>query len=292
MKCNLCKSERGKLLYKASDYPDTRGGAVVRCRNCGLVFRHWACNKVYETSEERTADSPPDYPVRFDEKRRVTFSKIIEGIEPFRDNNRVLDVGSGEGHFLRLCSEKKWNVFGVETNSELVRICRNLHGIDVTKESFEEANLLEDSFDVVTFINVLEHMKDPCLALKKANRVIRPEGAILIRFPNGALHVRGREVASMIYRMAKWAKHFDLFTISSYAFDRRSILSYLSRSGFVRCWVRNDNSWALQQHSEKLSFEGFCKNLAMKIVERLDMFSGGTLLMSPSLLARGIRGRA
>jgi 2-polyprenyl-3-methyl-5-hydroxy-6-metoxy-1,4-benzoquinol methylase len=263
----------------------------VRCRNCGLVFRRWAWNKMYKASEERTADSPMDYPVRLDEKRRATFSRIIEVIEPFRDNNRVLDVGSGEGYFLKLCSEKKWNVFGVEANSKLAELCKNLNGVDVIKVRFEEANFPENFFDVVTFMNVLEHMEDPFLALKKAHRIIRPGGAILIRFPNGALHVRGRKVACIIYRMFKSVRRFDFFTISSYAFNGKSILTYLNRADFVGCKVSNDNSWGLQQVGDKVIFEKLCKNLALKMIEWLDKFSQSAWLMAPSLLVRGTKRR-
>jgi 2-polyprenyl-3-methyl-5-hydroxy-6-metoxy-1,4-benzoquinol methylase len=289
MKCNLCKSEKGRVLYKFSDYPDVRGGAVIRCRNCGLVYRYWPNEKGSEKWEQGPLNPMADYPSKFDEKRRKIFSRIIDEIESFRETNRILDVGSGEGHFLKLCFEKKWRAYGVEVKSDLLEGCKKVDGINVSRGSFEELNFQENFFDVVTFINVLEHMEDPWGALKKAHQIIRPGGGILIRSPNGALHVRGRQIVRKVYRIAKSAKHFDTFTISRYAFDRNSILSYLRRSGFVKCTVDGDNSWSFRKKSETSSLRTLCNSAAMKMAEWLYAFSTGMWLIAPSLLAKGTK---
>ena len=52
--------------------------------------------------------------------------KIASG---FRKLNRILDIGSGEGFFLNLCSTNEWEVFGVEVNPELVKITEEKFGI-------------------------------------------------------------------------------------------------------------------------------------------------------------------
>lgn len=42
----------------------------------------------------------------------------------------------------------------------------------------------EDKFDTITLINVLEHVDDPLLVLKKAEWWLAPEGVIIIHVPN------------------------------------------------------------------------------------------------------------
>jgi 2-polyprenyl-3-methyl-5-hydroxy-6-metoxy-1,4-benzoquinol methylase len=289
MKCNLCRSEEGRILYQFPHYPDTRGGAVVRCRKCGLVYRHWADDEANEERNGKLQDPKGDYPVQYDEKRRNIFLRMIDEIEPFRSTNRVLDVGSGEGHFLRLCFERNWEPYGVDKRPELARKCGDLKGATVSNRSFEEADFQKSFFDVVTFLNVLDHMKDPLEALKKAYRIIRPGGGVLIRSPNGALHVRGRRVACKIYRIAKSVRRFDTFTISNYAFDRDSVLRYLWQSGFGKCSVRGDNSWLLVAGGGKAGLLRLWKSTAVTMGDRFYAFSHGNWIIMPSLLASGTK---
>jgi SAM-dependent methyltransferase len=289
MKCNLCKSEERRVLYQFPQYPDTRGGAVVRCRNCGLVYRHWAADEANEKCNGKLQDPKDNYPVQYDERRRNMFLRVIDEIEPFRGTNRVLDVGSGEGHFLRLCSERNWQAYGVEKRPELARKCKEIGGVAVSNGSFEEVDFQKEFFDAVTFLNVLDHMKDPLEALIKAHRIIRPGGGILIRSPNGELHVRGRQVACKIYRIVKSVRRFDSFTISCYGFSRKSILGYLHITGFVGCKVEADNSWVFGKRGGKTTFRGIWMMAFVKISEWLYALSRGTWILSPSLKAKGIK---
>jgi SAM-dependent methyltransferase len=289
VKCNLCRSEDGRILYQFPHYPDTRGGAVVRCRNCGLVYRHWANDKASEEHNGQLHDPKDNYPVQYDERRRNMFLRVIDEIEPFRSTNRVLDVGSGEGYFLRLCSERNWQPYGVEKRPELARKCKHIAGVAVSNASFENVDFQEDFFDAVTFLNVLDHMKDPLEALIKAHRIIRPGGGVLIRSPNGELHVRGRQVACKIYRIAKSVRRFDSFTISCYGFSRKSILGYLHCTGFVECNVEADNSWAFGKRGRKPTFRDLWSKAVVKMSEWLYVLSRGTWILSPSLRAKAIK---
>jgi SAM-dependent methyltransferase len=41
----------------------------------------------------------------------------------------------------------------------------------------------DDSFDVVTMLDVLEHLRDDCCALEEVHRVLRPGGALVMSVP-------------------------------------------------------------------------------------------------------------
>ena len=109
---------------------------------------------------------------------------------------RVLDIGCGGGEFGRLLKEHGVReVHGVE----IVPQARDLaaqHLDSATLGNIEEMNLPFDDgyFDCVTFADVLEHLHDPVMALRKTSRVLARDGVIVMSIPN----VRFYEVIAML----------------------------------------------------------------------------------------------
>ena len=113
---------------------------------------------------------------------------------PRVENARVLDVGIGQG-FLDYCIKKVLNyeVTGVDAQREETESWRRRlteEGIqfklcDISQEPlpFDEA-----SFDIVLFLEVIEHLFPPraFLVLKEINRVLKPGGFLVMSTPNQA----------------------------------------------------------------------------------------------------------
>lgn len=106
--------------------------------------------------------------------------------------HRVLDVGCNQGGFgaaLKL-ERPDIEVYGVEPNAEAAAIAAER--LDrVVVGTFPEA-VPGGSFDVITFLDVLEHMVDPLGALEAARGLLTPDGVVLASMPN----VRHYTVAS------------------------------------------------------------------------------------------------
>jgi len=98
---------------------------------------------------------------------------------------RLLEVGCGPGHFLRLASERGWKVQGVEIARSAVEVARSF-GLAVFHGSLEE--LLEKNpvpnFDAVVAFEVLEHVGDPMGFLKLLGKAVRVKGVVAISVPN------------------------------------------------------------------------------------------------------------
>ena len=100
-------------------------------------------------------------------------------------NSKVLEIGYGNGSFLRFAYEKKWDVFGVEENTLLVN-----KGIDAGFKSLFSGDLSrfeDDSFDLVVAFDVIEHLSTDALEcmLGDIKRILRKGGCFIARFPNG-----------------------------------------------------------------------------------------------------------
>jgi 2-polyprenyl-3-methyl-5-hydroxy-6-metoxy-1,4-benzoquinol methylase len=114
---------------------------------------------------------------------------------------RLLDVGCGEGQFLRRAS-RRFDAYGVDISSEGVAFARLASGLDtVLVASAVELPFEDNFFSVVACLDVVEHLERPEAALREFKRVLTPGGALVISTPNPAsLGHRIKGSSSFIYR--------------------------------------------------------------------------------------------
>jgi ubiquinone/menaquinone biosynthesis C-methylase UbiE len=99
---------------------------------------------------------------------------------------KVLEVGSGAGEVSLLAAElvgPSGTVIGVENNRAILEIARaRSQAAKLTQVSFVESDLtdfvLDDTFDAVVGRYILQHLRDPFLALRQLLRHLRPGGIV------------------------------------------------------------------------------------------------------------------
>ena len=114
------------------------------------------------------------------------FASEIKNIgSHFPPGSEVLEIGFGNGKFLKFAQNNRWNIRGLEINQQLVNMA--------TERGFEafctdSLRMFEDaSFALVVAFDVLEHIDQNKLLtfLEEVKRVLKPNGHFLARFPNG-----------------------------------------------------------------------------------------------------------
>jgi len=94
----------------------------------------------------------------------------------------ILDVGCGTGANLEMLSQFG-NTEGVDVSAEALEFCR-ARGLQQVKEGAAEALPYENgSFDLVTGLDVVEHLDDDVAGLKEMRRVLRPDGKVVLFVP-------------------------------------------------------------------------------------------------------------
>ncbi len=108
--------------------------------------------------------------------------KIISCI---KDKHTILDVGCGEGITLEKLIKKlpDKNIKGIDYIQENVEICKK-QSLPVEYGSVYSLKEKDNSIDSVIFSEVIEHLTNHKKALREINRVLNPNGSLIIVFPN------------------------------------------------------------------------------------------------------------
>ncbi|MCY2686532.1 class I SAM-dependent methyltransferase [Salinimicrobium sp. TH3] len=93
---------------------------------------------------------------------------------------KILDIGAGTGDFLRAAKNRNWEVFGVEPNPDARKLASE-KGVELEKTT---SSFFDHSFDVITMWHVLEHVPDLEEQIKELDRLLKPNGLLVIAVPN------------------------------------------------------------------------------------------------------------
>jgi 2-polyprenyl-3-methyl-5-hydroxy-6-metoxy-1,4-benzoquinol methylase len=119
--------------------------------------------------------------VRQIEQRRLAIIRRMVGPA---SGLRILEVGSGGGHVLRMFPEGRLAAVDV-SKVFLDTAKRNLEGYDVEFHHGElgDLNLPEASYDRIICTEVLEHTRAPQEVLSQIRRLLKPDGRAVITVP-------------------------------------------------------------------------------------------------------------
>ncbi|NQX88464.1 MAG: class I SAM-dependent methyltransferase [Halioglobus sp.] len=135
---------------------------------------------------------------------------------------RVLDVGGGSGGSLDLIREidarvNETVIVDLDAGARAVALQQGHRFFHGPIEDFS----LDDRFDMIIMLNLIEHVQYPCDVLQKARQLLAPGGRLVVKTPNW------RSYDQFLFRYHSWGgfhcpRHWVLWTLPGFTEFARS----------------------------------------------------------------------
>lgn len=167
-------------IFSARRLPDRIHYRMVECRKCKLLRSDPVADS--DTLLQLYVKSTFSYGKQIDflKKTYGRYLELAKKISPHAKS--LLEIGCGSGFFLEeAITHGIPNVWGVEPSTNAAsQAPKNLHGniiLDVMRPGLFPK---DTTFDIICLFQVLDHMPDPVSTLRECQKLLSPNGVILI----------------------------------------------------------------------------------------------------------------
>lgn len=230
--CVYCESQQFENVYQDARLQ------IVRCCDCGLVRQaDYAStlanlNKTFVDPatyyEKRSKEAAAI--IQQDTKNLVRTSDIRSYIRQYlKPDSILLDVGSGRGEFAASLRVDSLSVVALEPDAVVAGFAKETFGLDVHVGIYRQSEFPENSFDAITFIQVMEHVEDPLETLSIAYSHLKPGGLLVVDVP-GFNNPR-----ILTYRLTgqKRLVQGDFIVSHNHYFTRKTLSLLVEKAGFT-----------------------------------------------------------
>jgi 2-polyprenyl-3-methyl-5-hydroxy-6-metoxy-1,4-benzoquinol methylase len=257
-KCHVCTADNIHLLsgfqnlkqVTSDAKPFAGSGILAICNSCHVVQKiiddrwHQEAIAIYKNYSLYYQSNTRDQ-IIIDPDSNLSNNrseKIAHNLREFVNQGsggKILDYGCGKGAFLTAFSScyPRWDIFGADNG--LIQE-EKIREIPRFKKYYScEPEAINELFDVVSLIHVLEHVSGPIEFLKKIAGLINDDGIILVQVPNFSINQIDMVVADH-------CSHFNLSNLRYLMFESNLKILTLSED-----WITKEITCIVQK---KLSF--------------------------------------
>ena len=213
--------------YPALAVFNLRGFEFFDCEKCTLRFvsPRYLAAEIYDNDYFQGASHGFGFTNYEDDKiaSRAYLIKFLKWIKKYSCKSKInlLDIGAANGYFVKLANEYGFNASGIEISNSAVEWARKLDRpvSQGTLETMEGDN----SFEVITALDVLEHVPEPINFLVTARNRITDDGILLLNVPT---------LGSIFSRLSGKKWHAYLPPEHWIYFNKKSVSEMLNMAGF------------------------------------------------------------
>ena len=190
--CQVCGSSERTLKFEDAPYK------VFTCSSCSFVYVSPRLtgqalldvyNETYWKSDNPKERGYADY-AKESALYLKTYRKRMKLVSKWLPKaGRILDVGCAAGYFLQVAQQHGHDVHGVELSEAIAKQAIDSLGPERVFNGFLDdaataRNWQDQSFDLVTIWDVIEHVPEPQSLLASIKKLIKPGGKLLLETQN------------------------------------------------------------------------------------------------------------
>ncbi len=194
-------------------------GILRACKTCGQLVSS-CTQEVYDSTMQEfdtpEGTAPSGKAIKRANKVGIFRLKLIQRYlnKPRRDI-KLLDLGCSSGSFLEVVQKFGFQAEGLEPAQKAAMSAREL-GFTIHIGTIDSVLLPENSFDVITLFEVIEHIPDPVSLLNHCKRILKPGGLIMIGTGNtDSWTVKVMKEHWEYFDMGKHGGHISFFNKNS-----------------------------------------------------------------------------
>ena len=208
IKCRVCNTKNSKFYYSTNSLPEyiwptkkikisKSSCKVFICKKCGHIqlqnFTYKKITKFYGSQS---------FVINNSYKMDIRRKKIIKLFENKFFEKKGIEIGGGVNPFAKNFNK---NYYIVDTRFEQnIKKKFKKNALSMKFENFKGKN-----FDYAILLHTLEHIKNPSQIVKKINKILSPEGRVIVEVPNFFYDIKFKPYYSIFHQ------HLSMFSLDT-----------------------------------------------------------------------------
>lgn len=210
--CEMCGSKTAKVLGQRLNQsqglnPKNKMGISVSVIQCNT------CNLIYSNPQPTPLNIQDFYGVEAENYWREEYFNIseldffeeiqhIKNLLSYREGMKALDIGAGIGKCMIALEKAGFDSYGIESSKSFYN--KAITRMNIKKEKLllsmiEDVSYEKNTFDLITYGAVFEHLYHPAKVLEKSLEWLSPNGIIHIEVPSSRHFIA--KIINLYYRI-------------------------------------------------------------------------------------------
>ena len=235
-KCLVCLNNDLKIVYDLCN-PRIHNeyglhGIVSKCSTCDLLQKDYDKVNIHSIYSDTYADTFVNLMYNEGASKLKFYNQIVSPflleIKKRHKSLNHLDIGSATGYLLEFTLNNGFNPSGVEISEKLIQLSRAKNF-----NIYDDINKIPENekFEIVTLMDLIEHLEDPLSDLKKIKNVLSEDGELIVYTPNhDSLVVK---IAHFLHKIGIKGPIENIFACShTFFFTTKTLKSTLISAGY------------------------------------------------------------
>ncbi|MGA2286549.1 MAG: class I SAM-dependent methyltransferase, partial [Dehalococcoidia bacterium] len=169
--CSICGSNALTAVYADEEFD------VYRCLSCGALLSAY---EAPDLAKEYDAAYFRHFEGRYKQFRLRQYRRLLTALSEASPGRRLLDVGCALGYFVEEAQRNGWDAAGIDiSDAAIAYATRERHVPGLVCSRFEDYSASPEGFHTITFLDVLEHLRQPHEALRRARHLLVDDGILV-----------------------------------------------------------------------------------------------------------------